>query len=44
METTPTSSLATGLKKSSFVKWCLVLAIAIVTNLFMSYATQVLYP
>lgn len=42
MENNP--SIATSLKKSSFVKWCLVLAIAIVTNLFIAYATQVLYP
>lgn len=31
-------------KRSSFVKWCLVLAIAIVTNLFITYVVQVLYP
>lgn len=44
MENTPATSITTGLKKSGFIKWCLVLAIAIVTNLFISYATQVLYP
>lgn len=31
-------------KKSSIVKWALILGIAIVTNLFISYAIQVLYP
>lgn len=31
-------------KKPAFVKWALVLGIAIVTNLFISYVVQVLYP
>lgn len=31
-------------KRSSFIKWSLVFAIAIVTNLFITYAVQVLYP
>lgn len=31
-------------KKPAFVKWALVFGIAIVTNLFISYVVQVLYP
>src|SRR6185369_7009050 len=31
-------------KKSSFIKWALILSIAIVINLFVTYVVQVLYP
>lgn len=45
METSPSSLVAQGAaKKSAVIKWALILAIAIVSNLFVSYAVQVIYP
>ena len=45
METSQSSSAVSGTtKKSAVIKWALILAIAIVTNLFVSYAIQVIYP
>lgn len=35
---------ASQAKKSTFVKWALILGIAIVINLFTTYVVQVLYP